>query len=431
MNNTRQSERGQAIVLMVLAMVAMFGFAALAIDGGMIYSEHRHAQNAADASALAGALQKANKRADTVAINAATERAGSNGYTSNVNTQVSGALTDLFGTYYLVTVTIQSQVDTAFAHFVFPGPLQNSVMAVGKAYVSQPVLPGYAIIAMGNCTTEGGNQVAISGGGNSGGVETFQGGIFLNTPESSANNCAIDPPTSNPSIGVIAHDGAAITSVGSHNYSGIAKISPSPIGTGANDGLPINDPLAELPEPSCTSNGGNVGGIYQPGRYGGSGQPAIGGGSYAPGIYCITGDVHLSGSEVIDGDGVVLFMKNGGLTFTGQAGMRITAPTTVNCLGTAGSSTASCTYLGIAVFMGRSNTATFEVRGNGGDAIHGLIYALSGTVQARGGGVDPDETNVIGQVIARRVYGDGNGSFKVTYNENETFYRAPSLNMEK
>ena len=48
------SEQGQVLVIIVLSLVVLFGFAALAIDGGMIYSDRRHAQNASDAASLAG-----------------------------------------------------------------------------------------------------------------------------------------------------------------------------------------------------------------------------------------------------------------------------------------------------------------------------------------------------------------------------------------
>ena len=53
MNSVKQNERGQALALIALSVVVLLGFSALAIDGGMIYADRRHAQNAADASALA------------------------------------------------------------------------------------------------------------------------------------------------------------------------------------------------------------------------------------------------------------------------------------------------------------------------------------------------------------------------------------------
>jgi Flp pilus assembly protein TadG len=54
-----KKESGQAIVILALAVVVLFAFAALAIDAGNAYTERRETQNAADAAALAGARQLA------------------------------------------------------------------------------------------------------------------------------------------------------------------------------------------------------------------------------------------------------------------------------------------------------------------------------------------------------------------------------------
>src|SRR3990172_6366022 len=51
----KTSESGQAMVLLVLAFIVLLGFVALAIDGGMVYADRRHEQNAADTGSLAGA----------------------------------------------------------------------------------------------------------------------------------------------------------------------------------------------------------------------------------------------------------------------------------------------------------------------------------------------------------------------------------------
>lgn len=82
----RKSEKGQALILIALAAIGLFAFAALAIDGSRAYSDKRHAQNTADTSVLAAALASircepctaVQKR--TAAINAAQLRATSNGY---------------------------------------------------------------------------------------------------------------------------------------------------------------------------------------------------------------------------------------------------------------------------------------------------------------------------------------------------------------
>ncbi len=49
-----QGEEGQAIIMLALAMVVVLAITGLALDGGMLYWNHRRAQNAADAAAIAG-----------------------------------------------------------------------------------------------------------------------------------------------------------------------------------------------------------------------------------------------------------------------------------------------------------------------------------------------------------------------------------------
>jgi hypothetical protein len=48
------TERGQVLIIMVFGMIVLLIVAGLAIDGGTVFMERRHTQNAADAAALAG-----------------------------------------------------------------------------------------------------------------------------------------------------------------------------------------------------------------------------------------------------------------------------------------------------------------------------------------------------------------------------------------
>jgi len=50
-----RAQRGQILVVFVLAMVAIIGVIGLAIDGGGAYAQRRDQQTAADLAALAGA----------------------------------------------------------------------------------------------------------------------------------------------------------------------------------------------------------------------------------------------------------------------------------------------------------------------------------------------------------------------------------------
>ncbi|MEP6895891.1 MAG: pilus assembly protein TadG-related protein, partial [Chloroflexota bacterium] len=76
----KHTEKGQALIVIALAVVVLFGFAALAIDGSRVFSDRRHAQNAADTAALAAALARTRGN-DLFVIGAA--RATSNGYTDS------------------------------------------------------------------------------------------------------------------------------------------------------------------------------------------------------------------------------------------------------------------------------------------------------------------------------------------------------------
>ncbi|HSV85070.1 MAG TPA: pilus assembly protein TadG-related protein [Levilinea sp.] len=428
-----KKERGQILIILTAALIVLLAFTSLAIDGGMIYSDRRQAQNAADAAALAGSLAKANGGTDAEAIQAATDVIVANDYgPDQVQIQVSNT-SDLFGAYHQVRADLEVYTQTSLMHLFGHTIVTNEVMAIAKTRAAGPVMPGMAIIAMGDCKAAGGprNLISIDGGGNSGEVLAYNGGIFLNSTDPSSSPCAIDPPRSNPSLGVVVHDGHVISSVGQHTYPGANKISPAPIQANVNSGVRIGDPLEGLEEPLCTSNGSRSGNVYQPGRYGGAGQPSLGAGTLNPGIYCITGDLRLSGQDDIAGNGVVLYFINGGTLFTGQGALKISAPTGSNCLGTEGDRTASCTYKGIAMFMARGQKNTFDLRGNGNHKIVGTVYALDGDVIARGGGRTPDEWMVNGQVIARSVAGDGSGSFTVTYNENNVYRRGPGISLTR
>lgn len=70
-------DRGQALVIVALAMVVLIGFLALAIDAGNAYAQRRRMQNAADAGALAGARALAlGENAEAAATEYAVHRNG-------------------------------------------------------------------------------------------------------------------------------------------------------------------------------------------------------------------------------------------------------------------------------------------------------------------------------------------------------------------
>lgn len=173
MEKKRLSESGQALVLLVLGFVGLIGFTALAIDGGMVYADRRDAQNAADTASLAGALAKANgENLYTAAFN----RADSNGYDNNGTTNIVEVYNpptsgQYAGNSEYIQVFITASVDTALIHFVYSGPVQNTVEAVARVIPGQvgPLFAGNALVGLkpDGCSVvwkHGNSNINITGG---------------------------------------------------------------------------------------------------------------------------------------------------------------------------------------------------------------------------------------------------------------------------
>src|SRR5512139_888379 len=60
MKKAHFSNRGQALIIFVFALIGLIGITGLAIDGTNTLSERRRVQNGADTAAMAGALAKIN-----------------------------------------------------------------------------------------------------------------------------------------------------------------------------------------------------------------------------------------------------------------------------------------------------------------------------------------------------------------------------------
>jgi hypothetical protein len=437
------SERGQAIVLLALALVGLLGFAALAIDGGNLYTEQRRAQAAADNAVMAAASAKMRGTTAAAALrDAALDVANTNGYADGLDgARITVNQPPSQGAYQgnsdYIEVIITQDVSTALVHFVYQGPVQVTVTAVGLGHKQDPPQAGYALITLRDCRDTSDPDIEVTGGGNDGAVWTFQGGIWINTTETGASNdCGLDPGSSSGNDGIRAFDGYPITSTGGYDYVGHGdddKISPLPVETGANGGSPLPDPLADLPEPTCSGNGSGAGTAaspWQPGNYGGSGQPSLGAGIMSPGLYCVTGDIHLSGHSTLQGTGVVLYMRDGQITFTGQAELYLTAPTTGDCLGTAGDTSASCTYAGIVFFAARDHCGeVIDVGGNGEQHYVGTVYAPCATFNAHGGGNSPEDATVRGQLIVGRVLVNGGSDLTVWYDASVAYQLPPYVQL--
>ena len=123
---TNRTQKGQALILIVFAVIGLLALTGLAVDGSATYSNRQGAQNVAERAALTGALDLAGGKTSTSASGdasaAATARfTGSEG-TVTVNVWRSGFTAGCNGTTpsftdntQYVQVIINTNVHTSFS----------------------------------------------------------------------------------------------------------------------------------------------------------------------------------------------------------------------------------------------------------------------------------------------------------------------------
>src|SRR5688572_24258346 len=109
--DARRNERGQIIIIFVLAIVAVIGMVGIVLDGGSAYAQRRDEQNVADLAAVAGATAHLNTDGDdatreAAAVAAAQQLAIDNGYTDGVDGVAIGVDVTESGGYVGVTVDL-------------------------------------------------------------------------------------------------------------------------------------------------------------------------------------------------------------------------------------------------------------------------------------------------------------------------------------
>jgi hypothetical protein len=376
----KQSERGQALIFIVVGFILILGFVGLAIDGGKVYSDRRHAQNSADASTLAGGGAAALSMEDShltylqfsctsgdsrieaakqAAIDAAISRATSNGFTIDTDVADAHGVTAACGTdtsqgyvdkYIDVTVKIKTLTQPTFASFLFGQGLESKVEAVTRVRPRMQLALGHAITALNPAGCQGQqNGAGFHGNGN---IELWGGGIF-------SNGClrADGTPTINTHNGTNDFGGEVINP---------EKFSPPP-----NDiSLMMPQELYSVPAPDCTNRWFSD--LTSP---------------LTPGLYCIDGDLTLHDELV--GDGVTIYMKNGDIKINGNPHIDLKAP--------AIDANSAPAIPGVLIYAPETNHSTITLNGNSVSNFTGVIYAPGADINLLGtGNLDAYDVQIIG-----------------------------------
>ncbi|MCL4528822.1 MAG: Tad domain-containing protein [Chloroflexi bacterium] len=407
-----KSERGQALVLIVFAIVALIGLTGLAIDGGNAYSDRRNAQNAADTAALAAALSKVQGASATTWESVGAQRAQSNGYSIDGTSSWVLPCTDsntYCGTYagnaeYL-QVQITSHVKTYFARVLGFNEFVNVVTAIAHTTPSviAPYYNGAAIVGLAQtgCDT-------VNFAGNSQ-LQIWGTGIFSN----SNSNCGLDIQGSTS----VQTYNAGITTVASgYTTNGNPSVDTYGYGiTGNASQQPYPPP--NLPNPVCTGSATKSGSTMSGGTYSGTFPPS-GVTTLQSGIYCVTGDFVMNGGQTLTGSNVVIVLENGAIQWNGNSQVNISAPT-------------SGPFAGLLIYSPVSNTNTMQINGSSNSSLTGTVLLPGANIVVNGNNSQLQKVNsqLIGYTVT--LSGSSDTQIQMDMTNQYQFTTAPTIQLTR
>ncbi len=478
------SQKGQALILIALAMIGLVGFTALTVDGGRVLSDRRNAQNAADTSVLAAALAKIQKKSDYK--NYAVARATSNGYTTGTNgatvevnlcsesgVTCQGLPTGADPSEY-IRVKITSIVSTTFARVVGRQTVTNVVEAIARAQGSTS--SGSSLFGAGMAATKmtDDDQCFLING--SADLSLVNTGIFVNCTGDEAlfinGGAKVGLGADAEVAGCANNQGGILSGDGTI----VCDVAQKPVDASTFASVPTT-----LPTPTCTSPGGDSGDTLTPGYFNGnvSKNSTV---TLQPGIYCFNGGLNLNGSASLKGDTgtVKIVLGNSSLNLNGadnafddlevyvnNGDFRVTGSLTANRLrffatGTGdfimqnGTLTCDNTYIysyrgevtinsssavdigappqgdtfgGLLIQMPWGNTNAFILNGDTNDTWRGTVMVPTSDVTYNGGA----GFELYGQIIGYTFKVNGSGNTTIVYNSSDTYSPAddPTIELTK
>lgn len=189
-----RDESGQTLALVALAMAVIMGFAALAFDVGLMANSRSRLQNAADAAALAGAMEipptktSGETPQEQNAIKAAAETAAKayaqkNGYPSNVTVSINLVERS-------VKVTITENVNHVFARVFIKDSSVIGASAKAQRYATFGLGSAMPLVNY-NSTVELGKGIELRV--KTGGAESSRQWIYIKEEHGSNPNNNFDP----------------------------------------------------------------------------------------------------------------------------------------------------------------------------------------------------------------------------------------------
>ncbi len=436
MGRPSKAENGQVLVLLVLGIIGLLAFTALAIDGGLILVERRSAQNGADASSLTGGGQIITKFsannvtyqgwdcsdpwvavAHSDAVYSGIARADTNNYDIDDDVSDDHGITTACedgldnGTYIDkfidVETLITSDIQTAFAHFITGQPVQQTTHAVARVRPQGPFAYGHAIVALNDAGCRGNqNGVVLTGNSN---VSIDGGGIF-------SNGCM----RANGNLDVNVTNGSNTYMI---EYLPKGKPSVDPAPQQGREGLPDYATLIPSPEAQCAAvSSGSVSGsgAISAGRYSQMRLNASDEIVMASGLYCIEGIVKINAGAKLVGQDVTFYMMGGDFDTAGGATVQLDAPS---------GSSPSPAISNVLIYLAVGNTGEVSLLGSSDSWYEGTIFAPDGTIEVGGSGSLLE--TYFTQLIGWDVFIHGNATIDINYDGLSGFQYPPNIDLQR
>lgn len=396
--NARKSESGQALVLIMFAVVGLLGFSALAIDLGWVLSERRQAQNAADGAAYAAAMAAINTQAGVSPQAAALTQAQEFGYD---NVQVTVNHPPASGPYQndplYYQVLIDTEVQPVFSHLVFDGMQKITVEAVVRAQTPSSPSAGNAIHA----TKANGAGITFSGNVS---VEVSGGNIY-----------ALDDMVKNGNGSVQVNDGQ-ILAYGT--WSGhTSNVDPYPVTGPANVSRQIIEPIDP---PNCAIPYGTMNNATETmthGRFPAGTKLNGGDWEMEPGLYCFEGDFTVNGNVTVTGTDVMIVMLSGKLKFNGNGAVNLTRPSAAN-------SANHIPWGGMLLYAHPGSE--IQINGTNGSVYSGTVFAPDSHCDIGG---TADTYGIHANLICYDFTFHGNPLIDIVYKVEENYRLSPALEL--
>ena len=458
----KKTEQGQIIVILALAMVAILGITALAIDGSLIYNARRQDQNTADSAALAGAGAAANylkevgsgelicgkpegTQATLLAIKAIHDSVAVDGISAaempklTNDTELAAADQGFtitckwyggLGIQYLdFHVKVSTEMDTSFARVVGQNTLKTSVESTARVYPTQPFAYGNGLVSLSDlCSTKQGgieflgtSETVINSGGvfsNSclkmnTGLVNVTGGSIQYWHESECKDCFSNPKVSPEPVPA---------------YTKLPKDMIRPPECPAK--TPANTNSAKKGEYQDVAGVGIFPGWYTTGIQVPNGKTL----TLNPGLYCIEGDMTNNSGTTLIAKGVTLYFLDGDLTLNQNDDGKVEL---ISCplepCYTAPTSPDWAAVKGLLMYFDPSYQAVIKMNGGSTNSFKGTIFGsnanftLNGNTETTSGESFAFSTQIVGNWIEVA----GKADLLMNLNASDFVSMPPSISLVK